>query len=101
MQSVQVTSVPGDFDSVSDGAFHSGRGGLECFRHLGVENLGDGIDHIHIVDCNDDGFSQILVALDVGRDADLVDDAGDQTFDTVGQYVYGVNALVFIKLPLL
>ena len=43
LQSVQITSVPGNFDGVSDGPLHSGRGGLECFRHLGVEYLGDGI----------------------------------------------------------
>ena len=43
LQSVQITSVPGDFDGVADGPLHTAGGGLECFRHLGVENLGDGI----------------------------------------------------------
>ena len=28
---------------MADGSFHSGRGGLECFRHLGVQYLGDGV----------------------------------------------------------
>jgi hypothetical protein len=28
---------------VADGPLHSGRRGLECFRHLGVQYLGDGI----------------------------------------------------------
>jgi hypothetical protein len=37
----------------------------------------------------------------MGGDADFVDDAGDHGFDAVGQRVYGVNALVFIKLFLL
>ena len=55
---------------------YSGRRGLEGFRHLGVEYLGDGVDDVHIVDRDDDGFPQILVALDVGGDADFVDDAG-------------------------
>ena len=43
LQRIQVTSVPGDFDGVTDGSLHSGRGGLECFRHLGIEHLGDGV----------------------------------------------------------
>ena len=28
---------------MSDSTLHSGRGGLEGFRHLGVQDLGDGI----------------------------------------------------------
>ena len=28
---------------MSDSTLYSGRGGLECFRHLGVQDLGDGI----------------------------------------------------------
>jgi len=56
LQSVQIASVPGDLDGVSDGTLHSGRRGLEGFRHLGVEYLGDGIDHIHVIHRNDDGF---------------------------------------------
>ena len=43
LKGVQITTIPGDFDGVADGTFHSGRGGLECFRHLGVEHLGDGV----------------------------------------------------------
>ena len=43
LQSVQIASVPGDFDSVADGPFHPAGGGLEGLCHLGVEYLGDGI----------------------------------------------------------
>ena len=43
LQSVQIPSVPGDFNGVTDGSFHSARRGLECFRHLGVQYLGDGV----------------------------------------------------------
>ena len=50
---------------------------------LMVEHLGDGVDHIHVVDGNDDGFPQVLIALDVGRDADFVDDACDHGFNAV------------------
>ena len=43
LEGIQIATIPGDFDSMPDSTFHSGRGGLECFRHLGVEDLGDGI----------------------------------------------------------
>ena len=80
-----VISVSGDHDGVPDGSFHSAGGGLEVLGHLRVQYLGDGIDHVHIVHGDDDGLPQVLVTLDVGRDADDVHYA-----------VYSVNALVFI-----
>ena len=43
LQGIQVASVPGYFDGMADGTLHPAGGGLEGFRHLGVEHLGDGI----------------------------------------------------------
>ena len=43
LECIQITSVPGHFDGMADGPLHSAGGGLECFRHLGVQYLGDGI----------------------------------------------------------
>ena len=43
LQGVQVASVPGYLDGMADGPFHPAGGGLECFCHLRVEHLGDGI----------------------------------------------------------
>ena len=43
LECVQIAPVPGNFDGVSDCPLHSGRRGLECFRHLGVQDLCDGI----------------------------------------------------------
>ena len=57
LQSVQIASVPGHFNGMADGSFHTAGVGLECFRHLGVQYLGDGVDDIHIVDGDDDGLS--------------------------------------------
>ena len=54
LEGVQVPSVPGHLDGVADGALHTGGRGLECFRHLGVQYLRDGVDDVHIVD-GDDG----------------------------------------------
>ena len=62
-------------------SFDSAGGGLEGFCYLGIQYLGDGIDHVHVSHGDDDGFPQILVALDVGGDTDLMDDAGDHGLD--------------------
>ena len=43
LQSIQIPSVPGDFDGVTDGPLHAAGGGLECLGHLRVQYLGDGI----------------------------------------------------------
>ena len=43
LKGVQIASVPGNFDGVADGPFHTAGGGLEGLCHLGVEYLGDGI----------------------------------------------------------
>ena len=87
LEGVQISSVPGYLDGVADGPLYPGRRGAEGLCHLGVEHLGNGVDHIHIIHGDDDGLPQILVALDVGGNA-----------DGVRCHVYGVNALVFIKL---
>ena len=71
LQSVQIPSVPGNLDGMADGPLHTAGGGLECFCHLGVQYFCDGVDDVHVVDGNDDSFPQILIAFDVGRDADL------------------------------
>ena len=81
LQGIQIPSVPGYFDGVSDSTFDSAGGGLKCFGYLGIQYFCDGVDDVHIVYRNDDGLSQILVALDMGGDADLMDDSGDQGLD--------------------
>ena len=98
LQRIQVASVPGHFNCVTDSTLDSAGGGLECFCYLRIQYFGDGIDDVHVIYRNDDGFPQVLVAFDMGGNTDFVDDAGDHGFDAVGQRVYGVNALVFIKL---
>ena len=43
LQRIQVASVPGHFNGMSDSPLHSAGRGLECFGYLGVQYLGDGI----------------------------------------------------------
>ena len=46
LQSIQIATIPGHLDSVPDGSFHPGRGGLEGLCHLGIQDLGDGVDGV-------------------------------------------------------
>ena len=50
LERIQIATIPCHLDSMADGSFHSGRRSLECFRHLWVQYLRNGIDHIHIID---------------------------------------------------
>ena len=43
LQGVQIPPIPCHLDGMADGALDSRRRGLECFRHLGVQYLRDGV----------------------------------------------------------
>ena len=43
LECIQIASVPGHFDGVTDGPLHAAGGGLECLGYLRVQYLGDGI----------------------------------------------------------
>lgn len=74
---IQITPVPSNLDSVADCTLNSTGGGAETPGHLGVQLLGDCFDKGLVVNDQEDRFTQIIVALDMGRDTDLVDDGGD------------------------
>ena len=74
LKGIQVASVPGYLDGVANGALDAAGGGLEGLRHLRVQYLRDGVDDIHVVDGNDDRLTQVLVSLDVGGNADFMDE---------------------------
>ena len=56
LQGVQIPPVPGNLDGVADGSFHPAGCGAEVLGHLRVEHLGDGVDHIHVIDGDDNGL---------------------------------------------
>ena len=52
LQSFQIPTIPRKLDGMADGALNArGRGGKRLC-HLRIQNLCDGVDHIHIVDGN-------------------------------------------------
>ena len=57
LQGIQIASVPGYFDGMADGPLHPAGGGLEGLGDLGVQYFRDGVDHVHIVDGNDECLS--------------------------------------------
>ena len=77
LQRIQIAPVPGHLDGVPDRPLHSGRSGLEGLCHLGIQNLCNGVDQIHVVYRDDNGLPQVLVALDMGGNTDLMNDPGN------------------------
>ena len=69
---------------MADGPLHPGGRSAEALGHLGVENLGDRVDDVDVIHGDEDGLPQILIALDVGRYAHLMDDGGYHGLQTVG-----------------
>ena len=66
LQCIQIAPVPGDLNGMADGSLYPAGGGAEGLGDLGVKHLGNGVDNVHVVDGDDNGLPQILVALDVG-----------------------------------
>lgn len=71
---VDIATGPGDFNRVTDGAFYAGRRGLELLGNSRIQRLGDGTKYLNVVIDHGDGFTQVLVAFDMRRDADFMND---------------------------
>ena len=65
---------------MADGPLHPGRCGGKPLGNFGIEYFRHGVDDIHIIHGNHDGLPQILIPLDMGRHADLVNDRRHQVF---------------------
>lgn len=46
LEGIQIPSVPGNLNGMPDSPLHAARRGLEGFRHLRVQYLGDGVDGV-------------------------------------------------------
>ena len=85
---------------MADGPLHSRRRGAEALGHRRVQHLGHRVDDLHVVHRDDDGLPEVLIALDVGRDADLVDDGGDRVLQRVEPQLRGGRVLEDAPHPL-
>ena len=73
VESIYVASVPRYLDCVADSALNTACCGLIFLRHARIKYLGYAVYHIVVLYGQQYGSAQILVALNVGGDADLVD----------------------------
>ena len=65
---------------MADGTLHTGGGGTVLFGDGRIKHLGNAVDDLRFPDGHNDAIPDILVALDMRRDADLHDDLGDDGF---------------------
>ena len=49
VKDVDIPTTPGHFNSVADGPFHPRSGGIIVFGHRRIKFLGDGFEHIPIL----------------------------------------------------
>ena len=68
---------------MADGTLHAAGGGHVALGNLRIKAFCDGIDVAVVRDGQQDGIAQELIALDVGRHTDLVQDLGDRQLVTV------------------
>ena len=61
VQGIHIAAVPGDFNSVADGALHPAGGGAVALGDLRVQALGHGVDVLRLVHGEQDGIPQELV----------------------------------------
>ena len=63
IERIDVAAVPRDLDCVADGTLDAACGGLVFLRNGGVEDLGDGIDDVGVLDCQENCGAEILISL--------------------------------------
>lgn len=81
LQNLDIAAIPRDLDGMAYCTLDARRRCAEFFSDLGIQHLGDGIDYIHVVYRKYYRLAQVLIALYVRRNADLVDDLGDCRFE--------------------
>ncbi len=87
VEDINIASVPSHFNSVSDRPFHTGRSRFILLGNRRIKLFGDRIDDLRMFDGHYDGVTQIVIALDVCRYADLMENVRD------GHLKFMVNAV--------
>src|SRR5690554_2667940 len=82
---------------MADGPFYAIGRGVVPDGNFRVQGLGDAVEDGHILHNQADGTAQVLIPLDMGWNADLVQHSGDLAFQVdLGLVLYQVlAALVF------
>ena len=77
---VNVAAVPGDLYRMADSTLHSGACGLVALCDSGIQQLGNAVYHLVVVDGEHYCGAQVVVTLDVRRNTHLVDYFRDRAF---------------------
>ena len=72
---VYFATAPGYFNGMADRPFHSAGGSVAFFRNGRVELLCDIIQHIHIINGHNNGFPHVVVASNMGRYTNVMEDS--------------------------
>ena len=80
IEHLDVAPVPRDLNRMADGAFDAGRSRLKIIGDCRVELFGNRVDDLHILQRENNRPTQVMVPFNVGRDANLVQDVGDDDF---------------------
>ena len=83
VQHLYVASVPRHLDRVAYRSFDARGSRFVFLRDSGVELLCHGVDDLGLLDGQDDGVTQIMVAFDMGGDSYLVQDLCHLQLETV------------------
>ena len=108
VQGIHIAAVPGDFNSVADGALHAGSRGGVALGDFRVKALGYSVDIVMVAHGQQNGVAQELIALDVRRYADLMQNFCHRQLITIlryrlraaggtGGFQYTADQNVFIK----
>ena len=77
VQRVDAPSAPRHLNGMADRSLHLAGAGVEPLADARVQLLGDAVDDVRILDHHLDRLAQEGVALDVRRDADGEEEAGE------------------------
>ena len=77
IERVDPPPAPRHLDGMPNSSLHLAGAGVEALADARVQLLGDAVDDVRVLDDHLDGLAQEGVALDVGRDADGQEEAGE------------------------
>ena len=80
IEGIDVASIPRDLDGMANGTLYAARGRLVFLCDRRVEHLCNAVDHIAVANGQQNRRAEILISLDVRRNADLMYYFGDLRF---------------------
>ena len=69
---IHLPAVPCNLNRMANGAFHTAGCGVAFLCDGGIQFLRDIIQHIHIVDTHDDCLAHVMIAANMCRHADFM-----------------------------